>query len=70
MKIEFTQYRTLDEISRTVKPGETLQSPDVPDRLMQAYVRNGIALDISPAPVSHPPAPTEAAPQEVATNAG
>jgi hypothetical protein len=48
MKIEFTQHRQLDALSHTVLPGDTLQSPDVPDELMQAYVNNGIAKDITP----------------------
>lgn len=50
MKIEFIHYRKLDELNRTVKPGDTMQSgPDVDDKLMAAYVRNGIAKDITPA---------------------
>jgi hypothetical protein len=55
MKIEFTKFRTLDTIARTVKPGDTLESPkDAPDELLRAYVTNGIARDITPSLKSAP----------------
>jgi hypothetical protein len=44
MKIEFTKSRQLDAISRTVKPGDVLESSaTIPEALLQAYVSNGIA---------------------------
>ena len=52
MKIEFTTSRDLDALSRTVKPGDVLESsPDIPEEVLQAYGGNGIARDIS-APVN------------------
>lgn len=48
MKIEITKTRDLDALSRIVKPGDVLESPkDAPEELLQAYVNNGIARDIS-----------------------
>jgi hypothetical protein len=44
MKIKFTEHRHLDALSRTVTPGDTLESPtDAPADLLQAYVDNGVA---------------------------
>ncbi len=44
MKIEFISHRDLLELARTVKPGDTLESPtDAQEELLQAFVNNGIA---------------------------
>lgn len=54
MTIIFNQYRVLDALKRTVKPGDTLSaSPDVPEELLLAYVQNEIAVMASP---DQPPA--------------
>lgn len=44
MNIQFTAHRYLDELGRTVSPGETLAaSATISAELLQAYVNNGIA---------------------------
>ena len=46
MKITFTKFRDLDALSRTVRPGDTMESPaDAPEELLRAYVNNGIATE-------------------------
>jgi hypothetical protein len=48
MKIEFIKHRHLNSLSRTVKPGEVIESSSsIPESLLLAYVNNGIAKDIS-----------------------
>lgn len=49
MKIEFTEHRNLDELGRIVKPGEVIESSETVSKdLLQAYVNNGIAREITP----------------------
>jgi hypothetical protein len=44
MKIEFTEYREIPELRRTVKPGDTMTAPaDAPAELLELYVAAGIA---------------------------
>ena len=48
MRIEFTKHQELLDIGRSVKPGDVLESPkDAPEELLQAYVNNNIAIDVS-----------------------
>lgn len=57
MKIEFIAPRDLDALSRSVMPGDVLESPkDAPEELLQAYVGNGIAREI---PAQTKPAPKD-----------
>ena len=45
MKITFTQYRNLTDLSTTVKPGDVLESSvTVSESLLKQYVDNGIAV--------------------------
>ena len=63
MKIEFTQYRKLDDLSKTVAPGVTMESPaDAPEELLRAYITNGIAKEVGVSqslPDTLAPAPKE-----------
>jgi hypothetical protein len=46
MKIKFTEHRELAG-GKTVKPGDEFESPrDGSDDLLQAYINNGIAVDV------------------------
>ena len=47
MKIEFTKHRHLNSLSRTVTPGEILESSNtISESLLLAYVSNGIAKQV------------------------
>lgn len=53
MKVEFKRPGELVDLSRTVKRGDILESPqDAPEELLQAYVNNGIAKTL---PLLAPP---------------
>jgi hypothetical protein len=48
MKIEFIKHRHLNSLSRTVKPGEIIESSsNIPESLLLAYVSNGIAKAVT-----------------------